>query len=72
MTGQRSLLIAIAKIDKVASPTGVEFISIYGLRSASAVQSALRPLIKDETVSFVNGNYLISNRFFSYWLAQRY
>lgn len=69
---QRSLLTAIAKSDKVASPTGVEFISRYGLRSASAVQGALRPLIKDETVSYLNGHYLISNRFFSYWLAQRY
>ena len=33
---------------------------------------ALRPLIKDETVSYVNGHYLISNRFFSLWLAGRY
>lgn len=69
---QRSLLTAIAKSDKVASPTGVGFISRYGLRSASAVQGALRPLIKDETVSYLNGHYLISNRFFSYWLASRY
>ena len=69
---QRSLLTAIAKSGSVSSPTGVDFISRYGLRSASAVQGALRPLIKDETVSYVNGHYLISNRFFSYWLAGRY
>lgn len=69
---QRSLLIAIAKVDKVASPTGVEFIIRHGLRSASAVQGALKALIKDETVSYVNGHYLISNRFFSLWLARRY
>lgn len=69
---QRTLLIAIAKVDKVASPTGVEFITRYGLRSASAVQGALKPLMKDETVSYVNGHYLISNRFFSLWLARRY
>lgn len=69
---QRSLLVAIAKVDKVASPTGVEFITRHGLRSASAVQGALKPLMKDETISYVNGHYLISNRFFSLWLARRY
>ena len=69
---QRNLLVAIAKRDKVQAPTSVEFISRYGLRSASAVQGALRPLIKDETVSYIDGHYLISNRFFSFWLARRY
>lgn len=69
---QRSLLVAIAKSDRVSSPTGVDFITRYGLRSASAVQGALRPLLEDETVSYQNGQYFISNRFFSLWLARRY
>lgn len=69
---QRALLVAISKEHKVTAPTGEEFISKYSLRSASAVQGAMRPLIEDETIAFNNGLYFITNRFFSLWLSRRY
>ena len=69
---QRALLVAISKERKVTTPTGEEFISKYYLRSASAVQGAMRPLIEDETIAFNNGLYFITNRFFSLWLSRRY
>ena len=69
---QRALLVAISKERKVTAPTGEEFISKYFLRSASAVQGAMRPLIEDETIAFNNGLYFITNRFFSLWLSRRY
>ena len=69
---QRALLVAISKERKVKAPTGEEFISKYSLRSASAVQGAMRPLIEDETIAFNNGLYFITNRFFSLWLSRRY
>lgn len=69
---QRALLVAISKERKVTTPTGEEFISKYSLRSASAVQGAMRPLIEDETIAFNNGLYFITNRFFSLWLSRRY
>lgn len=69
---QRALLVAISKERKVTAPTGEEFISKYSLRSASAVQGAMRPLVEDETIAFNNGLYFITNRFFSLWLSRRY
>ena len=69
---QRALLVAVSKERKVTAPTGEEFISKYSLRSASAVQGAMRPLIEDETIAFKNGLYFITNRFFSLWLSRRY
>lgn len=69
---QRALLIAVAKSRKVEAPTSAVFISKYRLQSASAVQGAMKPLLDDETISFLDGCYFISNRFFSLWLARRY
>ena len=69
---QRALLIAIAKSGKVQAPTSFEFISRFNLRSASAVQGALRPLLDNETVTYMDDAYFIPNRFFSLWLARRY
>lgn len=69
---QRALLIAVAKSRKVEAPTSAVFISRYRLQSASAVQGAMKPLLDDETISFLDGCYFISNRFFSLWLARRY
>lgn len=69
---QKMLLIAIAKSGEVDGLTGVEFVSKYGLRSASSVQGAARPLLENETLVRENGRYHISNRFFSLWLARRY
>lgn len=69
---QRNLLIAVSKEGCVDAPTGEAFISRYSLKSASAVQGAMKPLLKDETISFYNGTYFITNRFFSLWLSSRY
>ena len=68
---QKELISAIAKEGKTSSPTGAEFISKYSLRSASAVQGAMKPLLLDETISYLQGAYFITNRFFSIWLARR-
>lgn len=69
---QRALLIAISKEGKVSAPTGALFVNKHNLKSASAVQGALKPLLEDETISFIDGEYIITNRFFSLWLAKRY
>lgn len=69
---QRELLIAVSKEKKVKSATSTDFIIKYNLRSASAVQGALRPLLENETISFIDGHYFITNRFFSLWLSRRY
>ena len=69
---QKALLIAIAKENKVKNITGEQFISTYNLKTASAVQGALRPLIENETVTKEFDFYRITNRFFSIWIAQRY
>lgn len=69
---QKEFLFALAREGKTSSPTGVDFIKRYNLRSASAVQGALKPLVEDETVSCINGAYFITNRFYSMWLAIRH
>lgn len=69
---QKSLLIAVSKDGHVDTPTGEAFISRYSLKSASSVQGAMKALLQDETISFYNGTYFITNRFFSLWLAARY
>lgn len=69
---QRDLLVALSKEGKTECPTSENFILKYNLKSASAVQGAMRPLVKDETVSFQDGAYFITNRFFSLWLSRRY
>lgn len=69
---QKALLIAIAKEGKVSGLLGMKFISEHGLGSASSVQGAARPLLADETIVREDGQYRISNRFFSMWLDRRY
>lgn len=69
---QRALLSAIAKEGKVTSITGAEFIMKHNLRSASAVQGALKPLLLSEAVISQQGTHFIANRFYSIWLARRY
>ncbi|MBE6246905.1 MAG: ATP-binding protein [Bacteroidales bacterium] len=69
---QKELLYALAKEGKTSSPTSVDFIKKYNLRSASAVQGALKPLAEEETISSMDGSYFITNRFYSMWLAMRH
>lgn len=69
---QKSLLIALAKEGKVKNITGANFITDNKLKTASAVQGALKPLIENETITREDEFYRITNRFFSIWLARRY
>ena len=69
---QKSLLIALAKEGKVKNITGTNFITDNKLKTASAVQGALKPLIENETITREEEFYRITNRFFSIWLARRY
>jgi len=69
---QKALLIAVAKENKVKNITGSQFISTYNLKTASAIQGALRPLIENETITKEVDCYRITNRFFSIWIAKRY
>jgi hypothetical protein len=69
---QKALLIAVAKENKVKNITGSQFISTYNLKTASAIQGALRPLIENETITKEVDCYRITNRFFSLWIAKRY
>ena len=69
---QKALLIAVAKENKVKNITGSQFISSYNLKTASAIQGALRPLIENETITKEVDCYRITNRFFSLCIAKRY
>ena len=69
---QKALLIAIAKEENVAEITSSDFVNRHALGSASSVQGALRPLIKNELVLRDSSGARIANRFFSLWLAKNF
>ncbi|MCD8387906.1 MAG: ATPase [Bacteroidales bacterium] len=69
---QKELLIAIAKDGKVQSPQSADFIRRHSLDTASSVQSALRPLLKSDLVTQVEGSYQLSDFFLSQWLKENY
>lgn len=71
-TRQKELLIAIAKEKKAERITSVEFVDKYSLASASAVQTALKALLKYRLVIRGEEGYQIDDRFLRLWLEKNY
>ncbi len=69
---QKLLLQAIAKEGEVQGITSSAFIKKYKLPSASSVQSALKPLLKNDVVTQENGIYRIYDYFLAEWLKSEY
>ena len=69
---QKLLLQAIAKERVVRGITSSSFIKKYNLASASSVQAALKPLLKNDIVTQNEDTYRVYDYFFSEWLANGY
>lgn len=67
---QKVVLQAIAKEGQASGVTSLRFIKKYNLNSASAVQAAVKQLLKYEVVTHDDGLYRVSDFFFSEWLAE--
>lgn len=67
---QKQLLYAIAKEGKVEGITSGDFVKRNGLASASSVQAALKPLLKNDIVTNDEGTYRIYDYFFADYLAK--
>ena len=48
------------------------FVRRHALKSPSTVQSAIRALYENETLSKEKNAYSITNRFFSLWINKQY
>lgn len=71
-TRQKELLISIAKEKEVEKITSVDFINQFSLASASAVQTALKSLLKNNIVVKIDNKYLIEDRFFRLWINKNF
>lgn len=69
---QKQLLYAIAKDKTVEGITSSEFVKSHRLVSASSVQAALKPLLKNDIVTCEEGKYRIYDYFFADYLARKY
>lgn len=69
---QKALLQAIAKEGVASSITSEEFISRYSLGSASSVQSAVKPLLKNDILTREGDTYRVYDYFFREWMATVY
>ena len=69
---QKEVLYAIAKEGKANEVTSSHFISKHGLKSASTVQSALRQLMEKEFITKEGDAYIVYDRFFGLWLAEKF
>ena len=69
---QKQLLYAIAREKKIEGITSSEFVRRHRLVSASSVQAALKPLMKNDIVTCEDGIYRISDYFFADYLAKMY
>lgn len=69
---QKQLLYAIAREKKIEGITSSEFVRRHRLVSASSVQAALKPLMKNDIVTCEDGIYRIYDYFFADYLARMY
>ena len=60
---------AIAKDGKAENITSAEFIRKHRLVSASSVQAAMKPLLKNDIVTCEDGTYRVYDYFFAAYLA---
>jgi hypothetical protein len=64
--------LAVAKDKNVEGITSSEFIKRHNLVSASSVQAALKPLLKNDIVINEDGKYRIYDYFFADYMARMY
>ena len=69
---QKMVLQAIAKEGKASGIMSSAFIRKYNLSSASSVQSALKPLLKNDWVTQEDDTYAVYDYFFAEWLKKGY
>lgn len=69
---QKLVLQAIANEGKAKGITSSAFIKKYNLPSASSVQSAVKPLLKDDLVTQEDDSYRVYDYFFADWIAKMY
>lgn len=69
---QKEVIYAIAKEGKAKEVTSSLFIRKHGLKSSSTVQSALRQLVEKEFITRENDIYIVYDRFFGLWLAEKF
>lgn len=69
---QKLVLQAIAKEKYAKGITSSAFIHKYNLMSASSVQSAIKPLLKNDIITQENDTYRIYDYFFGYWMAREF
>ena len=69
---QKQLLYAIASDGNVEGITSADFVKRHNLVSASSVQAALKPLLKNDIVTCEDGRYRIYDYFFADYLAKMY
>jgi len=69
---QFSLLKAVAKAGRVASPQSNAFIRQYGLPGSSSVKTALDVLLAKDLVCQTPQGYIVSDRFMDLWLKRTF
>jgi len=69
---QKLVLQAIAKEGRAEGLTSSAFIKKYKLPSASSVQSAVKPLLKNDLITQEDGFYRVYDYFFADWMARIY
>ena len=69
---QKQLLQAIARDRIVEGITSSDFVKRHRLVSASSVQAALKPLLKNDIVTYEEGIYRIYDYFFADYLAKKH
>lgn len=69
---QKELLLAVAQENFVKQITSASFTKKYSLSSPSAIQTALKSLMRDELIVKSERGYVIEDRFFRIWLNRTY
>lgn len=69
---QKMVLQAIAKEGEANGVTSSSFMRKYNLPSASSVQSAMKPLLKNDLVTQEGDVYRVYDYFFAEWLRNVY
>lgn len=69
---QKIVLQAIAKEGVANSITSAKFIKKYNLNSASAVQAAIKLLLRNDIITKNENSYRVYDYFFAEWLAKVY
>jgi AAA+ ATPase superfamily predicted ATPase len=69
---QKEVIYAIAKEGKAREVTSSHFIRKHGLKSSSTTQSALRQLLEKEFITREKDVYMVYDRFFGLWLAEKF